>query len=215
MVNNTTEIAKGKQEKGLSVPAPKSYNNEMENTIQYELTPKKVKNIIIRVKANGVVAVTMPYRMSKKKVDAFVQSKAEWIRMMQKKLANQQRIDVDALEWNRQKEQYLRDILLREYELFRAYHIPMPTVRFCSMISRYGSCCKAKASITLNKVLADLPLECAEYVAAHELAHLVEANHSRRFYQVLDTVMSDHRIREKRLREYALFHGKRQHEGGS
>ena len=82
----------------------------MENTIQYELTPKKVKNIIIRVKANGVVAVTMPYRMSKKKVDAFVQSKAEWIRMMQKKLANQQRIDVDALEWNRQKEQYLREI---------------------------------------------------------------------------------------------------------
>ena len=67
----------------------------------------------------------------------------------------------------------------------------------------------------MNKVLADLPLECAEYVAAHELAHLVEANHSRRFYQVLDTVMSDHRIREKRLREYALFHGKREHEGGS
>jgi hypothetical protein len=91
----------------------------------------------------------------------------------------------------------------------------MPTVRFRSMTSRYGSCCKAKASITLNKVLADLPLECAEYVAAHELAHLVEANHSRRFYQVLDTVMSDHRIREKRLREYALFHGKREHEGGS
>ena len=59
------------------MPGPKSYNNEMENTIQYELTPKKVKNIIIRVKANGVVAVTMPYRMSKKKVDAFVQSKAE------------------------------------------------------------------------------------------------------------------------------------------
>ena len=48
----------------------------MENTIQYELTPKKVKNIIIRVKANGAVTVTMPYRMSKKKVDAFVQSKA-------------------------------------------------------------------------------------------------------------------------------------------
>ncbi len=197
------------------MPGPKSYNNGMENTIQYELTPKKVKNIIIRVKANGVVAVTMPYRMSKKKVDAFVQSKAEWIRMMQKKLANQQRIDVDALEWNRQKEQYLRDILLQEYELFRAYHISMPTVRFRSMTSRYGSCCKAKASITLNKVLADLPLECAEYVAAHELAHLVEANHSRRFYQVLDTVMSDHRIREKRLREYALFHGKREHEGRS
>ena len=107
MVNNTTEIAKGKQEKGLSVPAPESYNNGMENTIQYELTPKKVKNIIIRVKANGVVAVTMPYRMSKKKVDAFVQSKAEWIRMMQKKLANQQRIDVDALEWNRQKNRWL------------------------------------------------------------------------------------------------------------
>lgn len=55
------------------MPGPKSYNNGMENTIQYELTPKKVKNIIIRVKANGVVAVTMPYRMSKKKVDAFVQ----------------------------------------------------------------------------------------------------------------------------------------------
>ena len=30
-----------------------------------------------------------------------------------------------------------------------------------------------------------------------------------------DTVMSDHRIREKRLKEYALFHGKREHEGGS
>lgn len=205
----------GKQEKGLSVPASKSYNKKMENTIQYELTPKKVKNIIIRVKADGTVSVTMPYRMSQKKVDAFVQSKAEWIHSMQKKLAAKQQIDVDALEWNRQKEQYLRAILQREYEQFKDYHIPMPAVRFRSMTSRYGSCCKAKASITLNKALAELPLECAEYVAAHELAHLVEANHSRQFYRVLDTVMSDHRIREKRLKEYALFHGKRKHEGGS
>ena len=109
----------------------------MENTIQYELTPKKVKNIIIRVKANGVVAVTMPYRMSKKKVDAFVQSKAEWIRMMQKKLANQQRIDVDALEWNRQKEQYLRNLEQVEVQVLYMMYRNYDAVFYTTAEARY------------------------------------------------------------------------------
>lgn len=177
---------------------------EQRAIISYELIRKKVKHISIRIRPEGRVIVTVPLRTGVAQAEAFVQSKQEWIERKLAELEQCRKIPVDALEWNPEKEAYLRMLLDMQYESFDRYHIPYPRLRFRRMTSRYGSCNAAAGVITLNKALADMPRECAEYVAAHELAHLVHADHSAAFYRVLDEVMPDHRVRERQLRGYRL-----------
>ena len=172
----------------------------------YELVKKKVKNITIRIIKDGTVRVTMPMRADVAQVTAFVESRREWIEEKLSEGEKRQLMHVDEQIWTADKEKYLCDLMAQIFPRFRMYQIPYPTLHFRKMISRYGSCYTARKEVTLNKILAELPLECAEYVIAHELAHLVEANHGRGFYQVLDSVIPDHKQREKRLKQYALCH---------
>jgi predicted metal-dependent hydrolase len=73
------------------------------------------------------------------------------------------------------------------------------TIRIREMKTRWGSCNPAKGYINLNLKLIEKPTECIEYVVFHELAHLVHANHSKRFYNYLDLFMPDWRRRKERL----------------
>lgn len=82
---------------------------------------------------------------------------------------------------------------------FSRWGIPHPTLRFRRMSSRWGSCQPKTAAITLNLRLLYAPMECIEYIIVHELAHLVEANHSPAFHRVVSEVMPDWKERRKKL----------------
>ncbi len=174
--------------------------------ITYELVRKKVKNITIRVKKDGTVIVTVPLRADIKRAEAFVEMRADWIRQKVQEAGKRTIIHLDELEWTDRKEQYLREVVADVYPLFAAYQIPYPKLKFRKMVSQYGNCHTRTGVITLNKALTQIPLECVEYVAVHELAHLIEANHGKNFYRIIGQVMPDYRIREERLQQYALCH---------
>ena len=64
------------------------------------------------------------------------------------------------------------------------------------MKTRWGSCNTTARNIRINSELAKRPRECLEYVVVHELAHLLEASHNRKFIAVMDRFMPrwrDHR----------------------
>jgi predicted metal-dependent hydrolase len=54
------------------------------------------------------------------------------------------------------------------------------------MKTKWGSCRPQTRNIRLNTDLAKKPPECLDYVLLHELAHLLERNHSDAFFAVLD-----------------------------
>lgn len=70
---------------------------------------------------------------------------------------------------------------------------PIRRLTLRAMKSRWGSCVPAKGRITLNLYLMKKPFPCAEYVAAHELCHLLAPNHGPGFYRLLDQVFPDWR----------------------
>ncbi|MEG1003889.1 MAG: SprT family zinc-dependent metalloprotease [Clostridium sp.] len=82
------------------------------------------------------------------------------------------------------------------HKLFANYNIPFVEIKVRKMKSRWGSCMPIKKRVTLNSELIKTPYECIEFVIAHELAHLVEPNHSRKFYNVLSSVMLDWKDRK-------------------
>lgn len=50
---------------------------------------------------------------------------------------------------------------------------------------RYGSCTPSTHTIRISDRLAKMPLWVLDYVLVHELAHLIEANHSSRFWRLV------------------------------
>jgi predicted metal-dependent hydrolase len=62
---------------------------------------------------------------------------------------------------------------------------------------RWGSCRKAQggevARIRYNWRLILAPPWVLDYVAAHEAAHLIEANHSSAYWAIVNRIFGDHR----------------------
>lgn len=58
--------------------------------------------------------------------------------------------------------------------------------RIKKMKTRWGSCNVVDARIWLSLELAKKPPHCIEYVIVHELAHLIERGHGKRFVSVMD-----------------------------
>jgi hypothetical protein len=57
--------------------------------------------------------------------------------------------------------------------------------------TRWGSC-SARGNLTFSWRLAMAPAEALRYIVAHELAHLVHHNHSRRFWDLVRRLVGDY-----------------------
>lgn len=75
-------------------------------------------------------------------------------------------------------------------------------VTITSAKTRWGSC-SSKNRLSFSFRLMMLPAEQIDYVVAHELAHVLEHNHSERFYAHIARVLPDYRQRQAGLKEFA------------
>jgi predicted metal-dependent hydrolase len=57
------------------------------------------------------------------------------------------------------------------------------------MKTKWGSCSPHTRHIRLNTELAKKPPECLEYIVVHEMVHLLEPTHNRRFIALMDHFM--------------------------
>ena len=85
------------------------------------------------------------------------------------------------------------------YPYFEKYVPVFPQLKFRKMTSRWGSCQPTGNILTFNTLLIEAPVECIEYVVAHEFTHFLEANHSKNFYNRLEKIMPDWKERKKLL----------------
>ncbi|MDR1381719.1 MAG: M48 family metallopeptidase, partial [Tannerella sp.] len=72
------------------------------------------------------------------------------------------------------------------------------------MKTLWGSCNSKRKSILFNLELAKKSLHCIEYIAAHELAHLIERNHNERFTTLLDINLPNWRIMKEQLNDFIV-----------
>ena len=104
----------------------------------------------------------------------------------------------------------LRGLQQRSLELFtnrvEAFCLrlgrPMPAVGLSNARTRWGSC-SSLSGIRLHWRLIHLPLPLIDYVVAHEVAHLVEMNHSPRFWSVVESLYPGHVAARQALRQVA------------
>jgi predicted metal-dependent hydrolase len=101
----------------------------------------------------------------------------------------------------------LRDLLNREIQqmasVWEAKIALAGPYRIRKMKSRWGSCNTRSGAITLNLALVHYPKSCLEYVLVHELTHLLEPSHNRRFHSLVEGFMPDWKTRKKQLNGYS------------
>ncbi len=72
-----------------------------------------------------------------------------------------------------------------------ALGLPSPTLTLRDTRSRWGSCNAARRAVNYSWRLILCPPAVLDYVAAHEVAHLVEPNHGPRFWALVERLYDD------------------------
>ncbi|MBE7423898.1 MAG: M48 family metallopeptidase [Zoogloeaceae bacterium] len=101
----------------------------------------------------------------------------------------------------------LRERALDVFREHAAHHAetlrrPLPRIALSNAQTRWGSCSE-QTGIRLSWRLVHAPPRLIDYVVAHEMAHLVEMNHSTRFWMVVERLCPDYRSARDELRRLA------------
>jgi len=82
-----------------------------------------------------------------------------------------------------------RELLFERTEYFASLmKLNYETLKIIRSHSKWGSC-DAKGNIKLNYKTIMLSPKVVDYIVIHELSHLIEMNHSKEFYRVVEAVM--------------------------
>lgn len=105
--------------------------------------------------------------------------------------------------WYQSQGEILLTELISKWGNIMSLAVGKLSFRLSSVKSFWGSC-SGKGRISFNLELIKAPLPCIEYIVVHELCHLLEHNHSKKFYGLMDFYMPDWREREKRLESFPI-----------
>lgn len=107
-------------------------------------------------------------------------------------------------EWYREQVRAALPALIAKWERIMGVTVNGYTVR--KMKTRWGSCSSVSGKIQINTELARKPSECLEYILVHELAHLLEPSHNRRFIALMDQFIPKWRLYKDELNRLPVRH---------
>ncbi len=175
--------------------------------IAYTLVRRRVKNINLRVRADGSVAASAHRLVPAAAVDAFVAARADWVRAAQGRLAARRAAEAAAPP--------LPDkaaALAQMQALCRAYYPQfaaacpggrMPRVAVRDMNTRWGSCSLRTGTLAFARRLCAQPPAAQEYVVVHEYCHFLHPDHSPAFWAEVARHLPDYAARQALLRRGA------------
>lgn len=164
---------------------------------------RKAKRLRIAISCDGNCRVTIPWRMSMLDAEKFVQQNSEWVldkmKAMKKIGRNNLLMRRDRKEYQKVKE-YARDFITKRLEKYSAFYgFAYKKIAIRDQKTRWGSCSK-KGNLNFNYKIILLPERHADYIIVHELCHLKEFNHSKRFWNLVAETIPEYKEIKKRLK---------------
>lgn len=164
------------------------------------------RHVRLAVARDGAVTVTMPFGFRDRVAEKFVRQKRDWLRS---KIAFFRRSQTappifhTRPEYLKEKER-ARGVITTIVERYsRAYGFRYNAITIRNQKTCWGSCSR-RGNLNFNYRMLYLPEATREYIIVHELGHLREFNHSKKFWARVARIMPDYRERKKGLRQFRL-----------
>lgn len=106
--------------------------------------------------------------------------------------------------WYREQLRRVIPEIIAKWEPTLDVTVPRWTIR--RMKTKWGSCNRETGHIWFNMELAKKHPESLEYIAVHEMTHLLERGHGERFTKLMDSFIPDWRSRRDQLNDAPLAH---------
>lgn len=159
---------------------------------------RRARRYLMRVRPDGVVRVTIPRGGSKAEALRFADKHLEWARRQRSTiLASRRPVAVD----RDLRARAMKELPPQLLALAAKHAIAVSRVSIRNQRSRWGSCSRS-GHISLNFRLLLMPAEVREYILIHELMHVRQANHSIRFWRLVEAACPRFREAERWLRSH-------------
>ena len=190
---------------GATAPptAPPSLITPEPSDVQFVRHPR-ARRYVIRVRADGVVRVTIPRGGSKREAQDFAERQAGWVARQRVRIAREraERPEADTAPDREGIARAKAELPPRLLELAARHGLTVQRVSVRNQQWRWGSCSRA-GHICLNWRLVRMPDSVRDYVMIHELMHLQRMDHSPRFWKLVAAACPDYKEARAWLRRYA------------
>ena len=169
--------------------------------MDYEIVYSKRKTLCLQIKRDGRVIIRCPYRTSKERIENFYNSHLEWVQRKVEATKNRmvpinELSDTDIEQLKRKAWEYIPN----RVDYFASIMGVTPAnVSINRAKTRFGSC-NSKKRLNFSCNVMRYPFEAIDYVIVHELAHIKELNHSKRFWGIVESILPDYKERQKILK---------------
>ena len=157
----------------------------------------------LSVLASGEVAVVIPRFASESVARSFVLQKYEWIIKRLLEIKERSKLDlplvVNARDYARCKLQALTLVEGKIAKFQKIYSFEYNKIFIKNQKTVWGSCSSQK-NLNFSYKILGLEDDLVEYIVAHELCHLVEMNHSRNFWSLVENLLPDYKEKRKKLK---------------
>ena len=169
--------------------------------MDYTIVRSNRKTVAIQITADGRVILRCPNRMPEMDVLCFAESKRDWIKKHLAALSAQPSLPpFTEAELHTLAAQIKPCIAARTAYFAELLGVTYGRITIRAQRSRWGSC-SSKGNLNFNCLLALVPEEVLDYVIVHELCHLLEMNHSSAFWNNVERIIPDYRVRRKWLKD--------------
>ena len=170
--------------------------------MEYEVIYSKRRSVSLSVK-NGKIIVRAPLRFPEERIREIVAKHTSWLtKHLEKDKERRALIEKITPEKEKELRREAKLYLTEKTEQFsRIMGLKYGRITITGAKGRFGSC-SSKGNISYSYLLMLCSETAREYVVVHELAHLVEMNHSQRFYKIIEKYMPDYKERKKQLLTY-------------
>ena len=173
--------------------------------MEYKIIRSKRKTISLSVDKNGEIIVRAGLKTSESFIDNFVQKNISWIEKQKAKIAQIEKTqiylcDEEIKQMKKDAAIYMTQITLKYAKIMG---LTPKGIKITSAKTRWGSC-NSNNSICYSYRVMVLPQRCREYVAVHELAHIVHKNHSQKFYNLIKKYIPEYQEIVKEINTYHI-----------
>ncbi len=169
--------------------------------MEYQIVYSGRRTISLCIK-EGRLVVRAPYGTKKERIENVVSSHKDWIeRHIESQAKRNEKYDGLTDEKIKLLRKAAKQILpIKTAHYSRIMGLKYGRITITGAKTRFGSC-SSKGNISFSYRLMLYPEEAIDYVVVHELAHLVEMNHSKDFYRIVESVLPDYKERKKLLKK--------------